>query len=99
MKAAQHGFSKKVKKLTDELEECHCDLSMYEERRDGHEGKLRELREELEQIDTEIAALRPQVDLDTLEGRCKPVCVCVCVCVYMCVCVCVYVCVCQLYVI
>ena len=71
MKAAQHGFSRKVKDLMGDLEAYDKDRLMYQQRRDMHKSKLDKLRAELGEIDNEIVALCPDLVLDTLEGRCK----------------------------
>ena len=70
-KAAQTGFARKVNDLTRDLDNCHQDRLMYEMKRDMHSSKLETLTTRLKSIDSDVATLRPQLELDSLKGRCK----------------------------
>ena len=71
MKAAQTGFARKVNDLTRDLEDYNKDRLMYEKKRDMHSRELETFIAKLESIDNEIAALCPQLVLDSPQGRCK----------------------------
>ena len=70
-KAAQTGFARKVNDLTRDLDNCHQDRLMYEMKRDMHSSKLETLTTKLKSIDSDVATLRPQLELDSLMERCK----------------------------
>ena len=70
-KAAQTGFAKKVNDLTRDLGNCNQDRLMYEMKRDMHSSELETLTTKLKSIDSDVATLRPQLELDSLKGRCK----------------------------
>ena len=70
-KAAQTGFARKVNDLTRDLDNCHQDRLMYEMKRDMHSSELETLIAKLKSIDSDVATLRPQLELDSLKGRCK----------------------------
>ena len=69
MKAAQTGFARKVNDLTRDLEDYNKDRLMYEKKRDMHSRELETFIAKLESIDNEIAALCPQLVLDSPQGR------------------------------
>ena len=70
-KAAQTGLARKVNDLTRDFDNCHQDRLMYEMKRDMHSSELETLTTKLKSIDSDVATLRPQLELDSLKGRCK----------------------------
>eukprot|EP00731_Ephydatia_muelleri_P002617 Em0001g2617a len=68
-KAAQTGFARKVNDLTRDLDNCHQDRLMYEMKWDMHSSELEALTTKLKSIDSDVAALRPQLELDSLKER------------------------------
>eukprot|EP00731_Ephydatia_muelleri_P002637 Em0001g2637a len=68
-KAAQTGFARKVNDLTRDLDNCHQDRLMYEMKRDMHSSELETLTTKLTSIDSDVATLRPHLELDSLKGR------------------------------
>ena len=64
-------LARKVNDLTRDLDNCNQDRLMYEMKRDMHSSELETLTTKLKSIDSDVATLRPQLELDSLKERCK----------------------------
>ena len=70
-KAAQTGFAGKVNDLTRDLDNCNQDRHMYEMKRSCIAASWRPSHQSSSPFDSDVATLRPQLELDSLKERCK----------------------------
>ena len=69
--AARRGFGMRVTELAHSIQQYSEQQRSYSEEIAANNEILATLREELEEVDLKIKALRHEIRLDTLEERCK----------------------------